>query len=302
MRSREALLFMDGVLNINKSPGMTSHDVVQAVRRIVKEKRVGHTGTLDPLATGVLVLCLGKATRIAQYLEAGEKEYKAVMRLGVTTDTLDAEGRVLETRSYSPPDRSQLVQALKQFIGTIMQQPPAYSAIKVNGVASYKLAREGKAEPLKPRQITIFDIELTAYEDPLVSLTVKCSKGVYIRTLCADLGEALGPGAHLTSLVRTRSGRFGIDQTVTLDQIADFAAAGTLGRVLIPLDEALGDLSAVTVNEAEADKIKHGNKVPWRKDPTSTMTTPVRIHGPSGDLLALAREVNGEMRPELVFS
>jgi len=293
---------MDGVLNINKPSGMTSHDVVQAVRRITGEKRVGHTGTLDPMATGVLVLCAGKATRIARYLEAGEKEYKAVMRLGVTTETLDAEGRVLETRPYSPPDRSQLLHALKQFVGTIMQQPPAYSAIKVKGVASYKLARQGKAEPLAFRQVAIFDIELTAHEDPFVSLTVKCSKGVYIRTLCADLGEALGPGAHLTSLVRTRSGRFGIDRAVTLDRIADLAAAGYLGQVLIPLDEALADFPAVTVAETDAGRIVHGNKIPWHGDSTSISSGLVRIHGPEGALLALARAASGEIRPELVFS
>ena len=209
---------------------------------------------------------------------------------------------MLETRSYSPPDRSQLLHALKQFIGTIMQQPPAFSAVKVKGVASYKLARQGKAEPLKPRQITIFDIELTAYEDPLVSLTVKCSKGVYIRTLCADLGEALGPGAHLTSLVMTRSGRFGIDHAVTLERLADLAAAGMLGRILIPLDEALADFPAVTVEETDAGKIVHGNRIPWHGDPTSLRSGLVRIHGHEGRLLALARAVSGEIRPELVFS
>lgn len=293
---------MDGVLNINKPSGMTSHDVVQAVRRITREMRMGHTGTLDPLATGVLVLCAGKATRIARYLEAGEKEYKAVMRLGVTTDTLDAEGRVLETRSYSPPDRSQLLHALKNFIGTIMQQPPAYSAIKVKGVASYKLARQGKAEQLEPRQVTIYGIELTAYEDPLVSLTVRCSKGVYIRTLCADLGEALGPGAHLTSLVRTRSGRFGIDHAVTLERLADLAAGGTLGRVLVPLDEALADLPSVTLDETDAVRIMHGNRVPSRSDMKVVSSSSVRIYGPSGRLLALARTEKGEIRPEIVFS
>jgi tRNA pseudouridine55 synthase len=293
---------MDGVLNINKPPGMTSHDVVRAVRRITGEKRVGHTGTLDPLATGVLVLCIGKATRIAQYLEAGEKEYKAVMRLGVTTDTLDADGRVLETRAYSPPDRSQLLEALKHFTGTIMQRPPAYSAIKVNGVASYKLARVGKAELLKPRQVTIYSIDLTAYEDPLVSLTVKCSKGVYIRTLCADLGEALGPGAHLTGLVRTRSGRFGIERTVTLDRIADSAAAGTLDKILVPLDKALADFPAVTVEGTDAGKIVHGNRIPWHGDPSGTSSGLVRIYGPGGEFLALAMAVSGEFRPEIVFS
>ena len=224
------------------------------------------------------------------------------MRLGVTTDTLDAEGRVLETRSYRPPDRSQLLHALKNFIGTIMQQPPAYSAIKVKGVASYKLARQGKAEPLEPRQVTIFDIELTAYEDPFVSFTVKCSKGVYIRTLCADLGDALGPGAHLTSLVRTRSGSFGIDHAVTLEGLADLAAAGMLGRVLIPLDEALADFPAVKVEETDAERIVHGNRIPLYGDSASISSGLVRIQGPEGRLLALARAVNGEIKPELVFS
>ena len=157
---------------------MTSHDVVERVRRILHEKRIGHTGTLDPLATGVLVLCVGKATRIAQYLEAGEKEYKAVMRLGVSTDTLDAGGQVLATKSYTPPEKQRIMEVMKGFTGSIMQRPPAYSAVKVAGVPSYRLAREGRAELLKPRPITIFSIELTAFEDPLVSLLVRCSKGV----------------------------------------------------------------------------------------------------------------------------
>jgi tRNA pseudouridine55 synthase len=165
---------MDGVLNINKPSGVTSHDVVESVRKILHEKRIGHTGTLDPLATGVLVLCAGRATRIAQYLEAGEKEYKAIMRLGVTTDTLDAEGLILETRSYTPPDQQKIIDVLQVFIGSIMQRPPAFSAVKVAGVPSYKLAREGKAELLKPRSVTIYSIELTAFEDPMVSLLVRC--------------------------------------------------------------------------------------------------------------------------------
>jgi tRNA pseudouridine55 synthase len=196
---------MDGVLNIDKPPRLTSHDVVERVRRILREKRVGHTGTLDPLATGVLVLCVGKATRIARYLEAGEKEYRATMRLGVITDTLDADGRVLETRSITPPDWQKIVEVMKSFTGPIMQRPPAYSAVKVAGVPSYKLAREGKAAPLAPRAVNIYSLELTGQDGPSVSFTVGCSKGVYVRTLSADLGEALGTGAHLTALMRTRS-------------------------------------------------------------------------------------------------
>ncbi len=303
MSSSEARLPMDGVLNINKPSGMTSHDVVQAVRRILKEKRVGHTGTLDPLATGVLVLCIGRATRIAQYLEAGDKEYEAVMRLGVTTDTLDAEGRVLETRSYIPPDRSDLVLALGKFTGAIMQRPPAYSAVKVGGVPSYRRARQGRAEPLKPRRVTIYGIEVTAYEDPLVSLTVRCSKGVYIRSLCADLGDVLGPGAHLTGLVRTRSGRFRIGQAVTLGQLQDAAASGEPGKFLITTDEALADFPAVSVDQGAADKILHGGRIPLpRASFEAAVESPVRVHDPSGRLLAVARADGGGLRPELVFS
>ncbi len=294
---------MDGVLNINKPSGMTSHDVVQAVRRLLKEKRVGHTGTLDPIATGVLVLCIGRATRIARYLEAGEKEYQAIMRLGVTTETLDAEGRILETRPYQPPHPDQLLQVFNRWIGTIMQLPPVYSAVKVGGVPSYRLARQGKAETLKPREVTIHDIELTAYEDPFVSFTVKCSKGVYIRSLCADVGEALGPGGHLTGLVRTRSGRFTLDCAVSLGNLADAAASGAVERLLVPMDEALADFPELSVTEAESENILHGGRVPVQQRHSGEASATVfRIHDPSGRLIALGRSDGRELQPNLVFS
>ena len=294
---------MDGVLNINKPSGMTSHDVVQAVRRLLKEKRVGHTGTLDPLATGVLVLCIGRAPRIARCLEAGNKEYDAVMRLGVTTDTLDAEGRVLETRSYDPPARSQLLQAVNTFTGTIMQQPPAFSAVKVAGIPSYKRARQGNAEPLKPRQVTIHAIELAAYDNPLVNLIVRCSKGVYIRSLCADIGEMLGSGAHMAGLVRTRSGRFTIQKAVTLGTLAEAAAAGSTEQLLVPMDEALADFPEIALHAADADKILHGNSV-LLPEPSSqgSMQGLIRVHDHAGRLLGLARTDGTGLRPELVFS
>ena len=199
---------MDGVLNINKPSGVTSHDVVESVRRILHERRIGHTGTLDPLATGVLVLCAGRATRIAQYLEAGEKEYKATMRLGVTTDTLDADGLVQETRSYTPPDRRKVIEVLQGFTGSIMQRPPAYSAVKVAGVPSYKLARRGQGGTAQTAAGNDIQHRADGVRGPCGESYGGCSKGVYIRTLCAEIGDALGMGAHLTSLERTRSGRF----------------------------------------------------------------------------------------------
>ena len=293
---------MDGVLNINKPSGVTSHDVVESVRKILHEKRIGHTGTLDPLATGVLVLCAGRATRIAQYLEAGEKEYKAIMRLGVTTDTLDAEGLILETRSYTPPDRQKIVDVLQVFIGSIMQRPPAFSAVKVAGVPSYKLAREGKAELLKPRSVTIYSIELTAFEDPVVSLLVRCSKGVYIRTLCAEIGDALGMGAHLIGLERTRSGRFSIDGAVTLDRLQEMMTAGNAEQVVTPIDEALAAFPAIRISEAETVRVLHGNQISCPSSFANITSDHIRLHSPAGRLLGLARIVAGVLKPDLVFS
>ena len=293
---------MDGVLNINKPSGMTSHDVVEHVRRILHERRIGHTGTLDPMATGVLVLCVGKATRIAQYLEAGEKEYKAVMRLGVTTDTLDAEGRILETNSYSPPDVPKINEVMQGFTGSIMQRPPAYSAIKVAGVPSYKLAREGKAEPLKPRQVMIYRIDLTEYEDPLVSLTVRCSKGVYIRTLCSEIGAALGMGAHLAGLERTRSGHFRIDHALTLDELQNMTTAGNVAQALMSIDDALLTFPSIPISEAETVRVLHGNQISCPASLADISSDLVRLHSPAGTLLALARINAGILKPDLVFS
>jgi tRNA pseudouridine55 synthase len=291
---------MDGVLNIHKPAGWTSHDVVQKARRILRESRIGHTGTLDPLATGVLVLCVGKATRIAQYLEAQEKEYRAVMRLGVMTDTLDADGKVIETKTYTPPSRDDILRVMQSFTGPILQQPPAYSALKVVGVPSYKLARKGKTVELKPRPVAVHHLELTSYDDPFVGLAVSCSKGLYVRTLCADIGAALGMGAHLVSLVRTRSGRFTLEQALSLDQLSALSAAGTLEKAFISIDKALSDFPLVEVGVSEAQRLSHGNQVPWSGNAEEDRI--VRIHDPDGSLLAVGRAGGGKLRPELVFS
>jgi tRNA pseudouridine55 synthase len=293
---------MDGVLNINKPAGVTSHDVVERVRMILHERRIGHTGTLDPLATGVLVLCAGKATRIAQYLEAGEKEYKAIMRLGVSTDTLDAEGRVVATTSYALPDRQRIIEAMRTFTGPIMQRPPAYSAVKVGGVPAYKLAREGKAALLKPRPVTIYSLELTAFKDPLVSLLVRCSKGVYIRSVCAGIGDALGMGAHLAALERTRSGHFSIGRSVTLDQLQAMMTAGIVEKFITPIDEALADFPSVPINEIESARVMHGSAITCPPSIAAMDSERVRLHSPAGRLLGLARIVSGFIKPDLVFS
>jgi tRNA pseudouridine55 synthase len=293
---------MDGILNIHKPPRITSHDVVLKVRTITKEKRIGHTGTLDPLATGVLVLCLGKATRIARYLEAGEKEYQVVMRLGITTDTLDAEGHVLAITSYTKPETQRIVDVLQGFKGTIMQQPPAYSAIKVSGVPSYKLARKGEEKPLAYRSVYISHIELTSYEDPFAYFTVRCSKGTYVRTLCADAGKALGMGAHVTGLVRTRSGHFTIDESVTLDELCGMVEQGCVEQALTSSDEALSEFPALLLDEDESKRVVHGNHIPDVCAEMSGSSNRVRLHDPTGRLLAIARIEAGMLKPEIVFS
>lgn len=292
---------MNGILNISKPSGWTSHDVVQKVRNISREKKVGHTGTLDPLATGVLVLCVGKATRIARYLEAGVKEYSAEMQLGVTTDTLDADGAVIETRQYRAPDREAIEDVFQSFTGEILQRPPVYSALKVAGVPSYRLARQGRAKPLKARPVTVYHIEFTGFTDPFLRLTVRCAKGLYVRSLCADIGERLGMGAHLTRLVRTCSGRFRLEQAITLEALAHRAAEGRLESALIPIDEALADFPAVAIGAPEAGRVKNGNQVPTPLSFPPGGDGPLRVHDQAGRLLALARARGGMLKPELVF-
>ncbi len=291
---------IDGVLNINKPPRLTSHDVVIRVRRIFKKMRVGHTGTLDPLATGVLVLCVGKATRIAQFIEAGEKEYRAVMRLGVTTDTLDADGRITGRRAYLPPDRNKIIEVMKNFIGSLMQQPPVYSALKVDGIPSYKLAREGKAKPLSPRPVQIYNLDLRSYDDPFVSFSVRCSRGTYVRTLCSDIGEALGMGAHLTELERTRSGHFSIQQAITLEQLENIGDFSQIRNLVISVSDALGEFPQVLLSEKESGRIQHGNQItcPAKHNETNTF---FRLQDSSGRLVALAKSSAGLLKPVLVF-
>lgn len=290
---------MDGVLNIRKPKGWTSHDVVQKVRGLLAERRIGHTGTLDPLATGVMVLCVGKATRIARFLESQDKEYRVILRLGVITDTLDADGNILETRSYAPPPRDEILRVIRSFTGTITQRPPAFSAIKVEGVPSYKLARKGTAVELKARPVTVHTLQLTSYEDPFVGLTVGCSKGTYIRVLCADIGALLGPGAHVVELERTRVGRFLLEHSLSLEQLAEHKAAGSLENALISMDNALAHFPCVDVGIPEAERVSHGNPIPW---PQLTDASPsVRVHDARGILIAIARTREGKLEPQLVF-
>jgi tRNA pseudouridine55 synthase len=293
---------MNGILIIDKPTGWTSHDVVNKARRILQEKKIGHTGTLDPLATGVLVLCIGKATRIVRYLESDDKAYIAELRLGITTDTLDSQGKVLDKREYTPPSLERVKEVLAGFKGQIRQRPPAFSALKVSGVPSYRLARQGTSPKHDERTVTIRSIDLMDFQDPLVKFSVHCSKGTYIRTLCADIGERLGMGAHLALLIRTRAGRFTLEQAISLEQLSDMAAGVGTASALISAEQALQELFSVTVDRSAADQIAHGKSlVVSSGDLPDGTPNPIRILGYDGQLLAVARVRDRLLQPETVL-
>lgn len=258
---------MNGILNLNKPSGMTSHDVVARVRRLLKIKRVGHAGTLDPLATGVLLVCIGQATRVAEYLMASPKSYRARVQLGVSTDTCDAEGAVVATVPVPELTPDDLRGALAPFVGAIQQAPPAFSAIKQDGVPLYRLARRGEAVTPPPRPVTIHRIELLSWQSPTLELAVDCDPGTYIRSLARDLGAALGCGAMLAGLVRTRSGAFTLEDALTLDALAAEVAAGRIAGALHPLRAALARLTAVPVSAAEVDALRKGQAIPCSQPP-----------------------------------
>jgi tRNA pseudouridine55 synthase len=246
---------MNGILLIDKPQGMTSHDVVRRVRRLLRTRRVGHTGTLDPLATGVLPVAVGEATRIVQFLMEGDKTYRAVLKLGATTTTQDAEGEVLERRPVEGITTEAVMAAARSFEGVIRQLPPMYSALKKDGVPLYRLARQGIEVERESREVRIDRLQILDVALPLITLEVDCSKGTYVRTLCHDLGLALGTGGHLVALRRTRSGSFTEADCVTLEQLeADGAAAPPL----LSVDEALRGMPALEVDAEAARRLAVG--------------------------------------------
>lgn len=225
-----------GIINVYKEKGFTSHDVVAKLRGIVGQKKIGHTGTLDPDATGVLPVCLGKATKLCDLLTDKNKTYEAVLLLGKTTDTQDITGEVLEEKSTEALTEEKVREAIEGFIGDYEQIPPMYSALKVNGKKLYELAREGKVIERKARLVKILDIQILEIDLPKVRMEVSCSKGTYIRTLCHDIGEKLGCGGCMESLIRTRVSTFRIEDAKTLDEIETLKQEGKLAELLVPID------------------------------------------------------------------
>lgn len=256
---------MDGILAVWKPEGWTSHDVVAKVRRILKMKRIGHAGTLDPMVTGVLPLCLGRATRVVEYVQERPKAYEAVLQLGIATDTEDITGSVIEQQSSVDVTESAVREALRRFEGEIEQIPPMYSAVKIDGKRLYELAREGKTVERKSRLVTIHKIELIdaqlELEHPKISFSVVCSKGTYIRTLCVDIGKALGVPATMAHLTRTMSGGITKESCLTLEQIEQMQQSGTLSEHLIAADEAITHLERAEVPVSIGKLALQGQKV-----------------------------------------
>lgn len=251
---------INGIINIYKEAGFTSHDVVAKLRGIVKQKKIGHTGTLDPDAVGVLPVCFGNATKLCDMLTDKSKEYEACMLLGVTTDTQDISGKVL-TQKEVTSSQEEVVRAIESFLGEYDQIPPMYSALKVNGKKLYELAREGKEVERKARKVEISSIQILEVNLPEVRFLVGCSKGTYIRTLCADIGEKLGCGATMKSLKRTKVGSFHVEQAITLSQVEEYVKNGTLASYVLPSDEAFPGFRKATIKKEHAKSLANGNKL-----------------------------------------
>ncbi|MCD7739198.1 MAG: tRNA pseudouridine(55) synthase TruB [Lachnospiraceae bacterium] len=251
---------MNGIINIYKEAGYTSFDVVAKMRGILKTRKIGHTGTLDPAATGVLPVCVGNATRAVEFLADHDKEYVAELLLGITTDTLDTTGQVLATSPVSC-DESEVIKAVLSFLGISEQIPPMYSAVKVDGKRLYELARAGKEVERKPRTIKISEIEVLSVCLPVVRFRVVCSKGTYIRSLCQDIGEKLGCGGCMQSLERTRVGGFSKETAVTLEELERHRDAGTLDQVVLGVDQVFSSLTAERLREEFSRIADNGNKL-----------------------------------------
>ena len=250
---------MDGVIVICKEKGFTSHDVVAKLRGILHMKKIGHTGTLDPDAEGVLPVALGKATRLVDMITDKEKTYEAVMRLGVVTDTQDMSGTVLSQTTELSVTEEELCTVVSSFVGDYMQVPPMYSALKVNGKKLYELAREGKTVERKPRPVHFYEIEILDISFPLVHFRVTCSKGTYIRTLCHDIGEKLGCGAAMESLLRTKVGRFTLDDAITLAQTEEAVQKGIIESKILGIEEILAEYPRVCCTKEGDRLLANGN-------------------------------------------
>jgi tRNA pseudouridine55 synthase len=298
---------VDGVLVVAKPPGPTSHDVVAIVRRLTGARRVGHGGTLDPFAAGVLPVFLGIATRMVEYHLADQKAYRAVVVLGARSTTDDRDGELIPIEGV-PPGRNEVVDALASFEGEIEQVPPSHSAVRVSGRRAYELARHGQQPELRPRTVRIHQITLTDWDErdparPAATLEVRCSAGTYIRAIARDLGAKLGNGAYLGALTRTASGPFRLESAIPLDEVRAALVSGTIERLLLPPDTGLDAFPCIRLDAAELGALAHGQVIRHRGErlPAPGPEGLFRILADDGRLVAMARLEAGRLHPEKVF-
>lgn len=294
---------MDLILNLYKPTGMTSHRAVTEVRKILKVKKGGHAGTLDPLAEGVLLVCLGEATKVSRFLSDYDKEYLVTMRLGEKTDTFDAEGRIIQRRDPGGVDIEAMTRAVSAFRGEIVQIPPMYSAVKSGGVPLYTLARRGETVSRNFRKVTIYSLEVTEFENPMVTMSVHCSKGTYIRTLVDDIGESLNTGAHVVKLIRTKIGKFDANSSAMLNK-------DDILKKLITIDEALYDMQEIILKKDSVKRARNGVPVPLTEEHVANVHLVkgtadkgfYRLKDHQGSLLAVARIEDNMIRVERMLS
>jgi tRNA pseudouridine55 synthase len=290
---------VSGVLVIDKPIGLTSHDVVQIIRRGTGIKRAGHTGTLDPRASGVLVVLIGPAVRLSEYVSASDKRYQATIRLGGTTDTYDSEGVITSELPSAHITEENFDEILQTYVGEIEQVPPPYSAVKVKGRKAYEMARKGEQVDLEPRKINVYSLDILEWDPPEVVIDAYCSSGTYIRSLANDLGESLGTGAYLIGLRRTKSGRFTLREAVPLRRLKEAFQAGDWYRYLIPAADALGDWPMVELDADLVDLVRHGHRIPAESGSKGW----ARGISQQGDLVALLEfnDESNEWQPRKVF-
>ena len=294
-----------GILNVNKPRGMTSFAVVSLVRRLTGIRKVGHAGTLDPIADGVLPICLGPATRIVDYIVGQPKLYRAAVRLGVATDSYDSEGEVVATGDPSGVSRDDVERALAGFVGEIQQLPPMYSALKYRGQPLYRYARAGKTVPRQERTVRIYRLELLRFDSPVVEIELEVGKGAYVRSVAHDMGEQLGCHAHMEQLTRVRSGPFTLDSAVQLGELEAAAERGDWEELLLPADRVLESWHAALLGEPHSQDVQHGQLLVLTPVGSKRidLDTPCRAYSEDGEFLAILR-YRGANRwhPEKVFS
>ena len=295
---------IDGILNIDKPSGITSMEVVRRIKRASGQKRVGHGGTLDPFASGVVPICIGRATRMMEYLVDGAKEYHATVRLGMETDTYDVDGDVVEERDASDIDIEAIELALKPFVGMIEQVPPMFSALKKDGKRLYDIARAGGEVEREPRSVHVMGIEVEDWSSPDLTIEVKCGRGFYMRSLAHDLGEALGCGGHLRELTRTKNSAFHIDEALSLEEAEVYFDDGTWEEVLHTPDIAVRSMPAIVVDKSVAERVRNGRPLPGAlRIPFDKPGEECRVYGSDGEFLALMTfdRSAGQWQPKKVF-